>query len=211
MSRYAAANRFLCLTAGCTLNWLTGMFGDYCRIISTVLHKIIFCGHSNEYQQHMSQLMRLWYLSHRRPAKAQASLRICAVSPEPSLFTCISTVSPEPLQFAHMKYGSRRIVRPKITHLASLDGCACAIEELVLRRKKTAIISLNGLYAFIEKYWKLSLNKHQIPTISVSLWMVKTLRVQLLLFSLNAGLTGLESNWSEPEFVCSTESVFVMM
>ena len=35
--------------------------------------------------------MRLWYLSHRRPAKAQAML----VSPEPSLF-------------AHMKYGRRR-------------------------------------------------------------------------------------------------------
>ena len=48
----------------------------------------------------MSQLMRLWYLSHRRPAKAQASLRILAVSPEPSLF-------------AHMKYGSRRKGRPK--------------------------------------------------------------------------------------------------
>ena len=30
----------------------------------------------------MSQLIRLWYLSHRRPAKAQASLRIRAVSPE---------------------------------------------------------------------------------------------------------------------------------
>ena len=48
---------------------------------------------------HWSQLMRLWYLSHRRPAKAQASLHIRAVSPEPSLF-------------AHMKYGSRRRVRP---------------------------------------------------------------------------------------------------
>ena len=34
--------------------------------------------------------MRLWYLSHRRPAKAQASLRIRAVSPEPSLFAYIS-------------------------------------------------------------------------------------------------------------------------
>ena len=42
----------------------------------------------------MSQLTRLCYLSHRRPAKTQASLGICAVSPEPSLF-------------AHMKYGSR--------------------------------------------------------------------------------------------------------
>ena len=38
--------------------------------------------------------MRLWYLSHRRPAKAQASLRIRAVSAEPSLF-------------ADMKYGSK--------------------------------------------------------------------------------------------------------
>ena len=30
--------------------------------------------------------MRLGYLSHRRPANSQASLHICAVSPEPSLF-----------------------------------------------------------------------------------------------------------------------------
>ena len=50
--------------------------------------------------------MRLWYLSHRRPAKAQASLRIRAVSPELSLF-------------AHMNYGSRRRVRPKIGHVAA--------------------------------------------------------------------------------------------
>ena len=35
--------------------------------------------------------MKLWYLSHRRPAQAQVSLRIRAVLPEPSLFT-------------HMKY-----------------------------------------------------------------------------------------------------------
>ena len=58
----------------------------------------------------------IWYLLHRRPAKAQASLRICAVSTKPSLF-------------AHMKYGSRQRVWPKIRHLAPLDGCACAIEE----------------------------------------------------------------------------------
>ena len=38
----------------------------------------------------MSQLMRLWYLSHRRPAKVQASLRI---SPEP--FRCSHTWSME--------------------------------------------------------------------------------------------------------------------
>ena len=42
----------------------------------------------------------IWYLSHRQPAKAQASLRIRAVSPEPSMF-------------AHMKYGNRRKVQKK--------------------------------------------------------------------------------------------------
>ena len=67
---------------------------------------------------HLSQLMRLWYLSHRRPAKAQASLHIRAVSPEPLLF-------------AHMEYGNRRRVRPQIRHLAPMDGCACAFEEWV--------------------------------------------------------------------------------
>ena len=41
----------------------------------------------------------------------------------------IRTVSPEPTLFAHIKYGSRRRVQPKIRDLASLDGCACAIEE----------------------------------------------------------------------------------
>ena len=49
--------------------------------------------------------MRFWYLSHRRPAKAQASLRIHAVSPEPSLF-------------AHMRNGCRQRIRPNIRHLA---------------------------------------------------------------------------------------------
>ena len=56
-------------------------------------------------KQQMSQLMRLWYLSHRRPAKAQAR------------------------QFAHMKNGSRRRVRPKIRLLALLDACNCTFEE----------------------------------------------------------------------------------
>ena len=69
----------------------------------------------------MTHLMRLWYLSHRRPAKAQASLCIRAVSPEPSLRT-------------HMKYGNRRRVRPKIKHLAPLDDCA--FEEWVYRGQK---------------------------------------------------------------------------
>ena len=51
----------------------------------------VACACGTHWTYHLSQLMRLWYLSHRRPAKAQASLRIRAVSPDPSLF-------------AHMKY-----------------------------------------------------------------------------------------------------------
>ena len=66
---------------------------------------------------HMSQPMRLWYLSHRRSAKIQASLRIRAVSIEPSLF-------------AHMHYGRKQQrVRPKIRHLTPLHGCSYAFEE----------------------------------------------------------------------------------
>ena len=79
--------------------------------------------HQQPSNRHKSHLMRLWYLSHRRPAKAQASLRVRAVSPVPSLF-------------AHMKYGSRRRVRPKIRHLVSLDGCARAFEEWVYGGRK---------------------------------------------------------------------------
>ena len=71
----------------------------------------------------MSQLMRLWYLSHRQPAKAQMS-------------PCIRTVSPEPLLFAHIKYGSRRRGRPKIRHLASLDVCTCTFEEWIYGGRK---------------------------------------------------------------------------
>ena len=69
--------------------------------------------------------------SHRWPSKAQANLRI-------------HTVSPEPLLSAHMKYGSRQKVRPKISHLAALDGCACAFEGMSLRRTKSAKISWAG-------------------------------------------------------------------
>ena len=67
--------------------------------------------------------MRLWYLWHRQPAKALASLHNHAVSPEPSLF-------------AHMRYGSKRRVQPKIRHLAPLDGCTCTFEEWVYGGRK---------------------------------------------------------------------------
>ena len=75
-------------------------------------------GKGEEGKTDLSQLMRLWYLSHMQPAKAQVSLRIRADSPEPSLF-------------AHMKYGSRRRVRPKIRDQVPLDGCTCVFKKLV--------------------------------------------------------------------------------
>ena len=60
----------------------------------------------------------MWYLSHRRTAKAQARLCIPAVSPEPSLF-------------AHITYGSRQRVWPNIRRVATVGSCACVFEEWV--------------------------------------------------------------------------------
>ena len=73
-------------------------FLDFTRTANTVA----FAGGLKHVQ--MSQFMRLWYFSHRRLAKAQASLPIRAVSLEPSLF-------------AHMKYSSRWRVGQKLRHL----------------------------------------------------------------------------------------------
>ena len=63
--------------------------------------------------------------------------------------------SPQPLLFAHMKYGSRWRVRRKVRCLAPLDGCAWAIEKWVYGGWKEALspelahmISLSWIYAF---------------------------------------------------------------
>ena len=92
-----------------------------------------FCNHiSKQTAIHikMSQPMRLWYLSHGRPAKAQANLRIRAVSPEPSLF-------------AHMKYGSRQRVRPK-NQTSSLTWWLHMRLKMRLRMTKSTIILWYG-------------------------------------------------------------------
>ena len=57
----------------------------------------------------------IWYLSPMRAAKVQASLRIRAVSPEPSLL-------------AHTSSGSRGTFRQKARPLAPLNGWACAVK-----------------------------------------------------------------------------------
>ena len=63
----------------------------------------------------MDRIKRIWYLSPTRAAKVQASLRIRAVSPEPSLL-------------AHTSSESRGTFRQKARSMAPLNGWACAVE-----------------------------------------------------------------------------------
>ena len=66
-------------------------------------------------KNHMDRVKRIWYLSPMRAAKVQASLRIRAVSPEPSLL-------------AHTSSESRGTFRQKARSLAPLNGWACAVK-----------------------------------------------------------------------------------
>ena len=63
----------------------------------------------------LDRVKRIWYLSHMRAAKVQASLRIRAVSPEPPLL-------------AHTSIESRGTFRQKTRSLAPLNGWACAVK-----------------------------------------------------------------------------------
>ena len=100
------------------------------------------------YYFHLSQLMRLWYLSHRRPAKAQASLRIRAVSPEPSLF-------------AHMKYGSRGNVKNQTSSPTGWLGMLAW--SMSLRKKKSAIISRGGSFMYSDGDELVLINESFVP------------------------------------------------
>ena len=63
----------------------------------------------------MDRVKQIWYLSPMPAAKVHASLRIRAVSPEPSLL-------------AHTSSESRRTFRQKARSLAPLNGWACAVK-----------------------------------------------------------------------------------
>ena len=67
------------------------------------------------YQRKMGCVKRIWYLSPMQAAKVQASLRIRAVSPEPSLL-------------AHISSESRGTFRQKARSLAPLNGWAYAVK-----------------------------------------------------------------------------------
>ena len=64
---------------------------------------------------YMDRVKRNWYLSPMRAAKVQVSLRIRAVSPEPSLL-------------AHTSSESRGTFRQKARSLAPLNDWACAVK-----------------------------------------------------------------------------------
>ena len=64
---------------------------------------------------YMDRVKRIWYLSLMRAAKVQASLRIRAVSPEPSLL-------------AHTSSESRGTFRQKTRSLAPLNGWVYAVK-----------------------------------------------------------------------------------
>ena len=65
----------------------------------------VFVSGIPKYEMERNWASSWWNLSHRWPAKASL--------------------------FAHMTYGSRWRVWPKIRNLAPLDGCACLFEEWV--------------------------------------------------------------------------------
>ena len=69
----------------------------------------------SESSHYKGRAKRICYLSPMRAAKVQASLRIRAVSPEPSLL-------------AHTNSESRGTFRQKARSLAPLNGWACAVE-----------------------------------------------------------------------------------
>ena len=69
----------------------------------------------SKFKHQLGRAKRICYLSPMRAAKVQASLRIRAVSPEPSLL-------------AHTNSETRGTFRQKARSLAPLNGWACAVK-----------------------------------------------------------------------------------
>ena len=75
----------------------------------------VFCWLILVNYNYLDRVKRIWYLSPMRAVKVQASLRIRAVSPEPSLL-------------AHTSSESKGTFRQKTRSLAPLNGWACAVK-----------------------------------------------------------------------------------
>ena len=109
-------------------SWRGSYITLYCPLLSyTVCHCKYHCGANGEGKfrlclclihvslYYMDCVKRIWYLSPMRAAKVQGSLRIHAVSPEPSLL-------------AHTSSESRGTFRQKARSLAPLNVWACAVK-----------------------------------------------------------------------------------
>ena len=113
---------------------------------------------------------RIWYLSPMQAAKVQASLRIRAVSPEPSLL-------------AHTSSESRGTFRQKARSLAPLNGWACAVEichDGMLRDTN----SLDGAHlisgsmctlVLVNHLWGLSLPMSSVSKLTDHCYMIEIL------------------------------------
>ena len=97
---------------------------EYCYITTAIvtihagvqtIYEMTFLLTKTNEQDYMDRVKRIWYLSPMRAAKVQVSLRIRAVSPEPSLL-------------AHTSSESRGTFRQKARSLAPLNGWACAVK-----------------------------------------------------------------------------------
>ena len=78
-------------------------------------------------KQNLSQLMRFWYLSHGRPAKAQASLRIGAVSSEltedEKYHNLMGWLISHPVQDIEEKKNTNTgVQRTPLTHICLVDS-----------------------------------------------------------------------------------------
>ena len=99
--------------SGCNLNQHIFLFG-HTRFKNAVKPLRMKQYYSNN-NYNVDRVKRIWYLSPMWAAKVQASLRIRAASPEPSLL-------------AHTNSESRGTFRQKARSLAPLNGWACAVK-----------------------------------------------------------------------------------
>ena len=107
------------------------------------------------WRDHLGRAKRICYLSPMRAAKVQASLRIRAVSPEPSLL-------------AHTNSESRGTFRQKARSLAPLNGWACAV-KICHDGMLEDTNSLDGAH-FCKKCIR-SLITKSLPVLSMELWL----------------------------------------
>ena len=92
------------------------------------------------HRQHWGQHTRFWCLLHQRTAKAQTSLHICTVSPEPLLLT-------------YRKYGSRGMGR--LRNLPSLNSAFVfrLLESIISKLATSKISLLASLCSWAGWFW----------------------------------------------------------